>query len=141
MSIPSLIPPPDSEIAQLRTIALHDLLDFNPVEVKNLVLACQEVGFFYLDITSSGGGKMLANLDRINAIMVDWFAQTLEMKMKTETVSRSHGYDKLLPFRTYSPNNMSRYKPVRIHAGVDGNSDGWEALKVRLLRTQTDSLY
>jgi isopenicillin N synthase-like dioxygenase len=141
MPILSPIPPPASEIAQLRTIALHRLLDFDRVEVKKLVLACQEVGFFYLDIAGSGGGKMLANLDCANAIMRDWFAQSLESKMNTETVSRSHGYDKLLLFGTYFPNNTSRYKPVGKHAGVDGNRDGWEALKVRWLRTQIDSRY
>jgi isopenicillin N synthase-like dioxygenase len=85
--------PSTAQVAELRTIKLNYLLDYHEEEVMKLVLACQEVGFFYLDLTSSGSRKMLENLETSNAIMTDWFSQDLETKMKTETVSRSHGYN------------------------------------------------
>lgn len=78
-------------IAELRTIKMHRLLDCDTEEVKKLILACQEVGFFYLDLKSSGCGTLLANIDRANSIMTEWFGQNLENKLQTETVSRSHG--------------------------------------------------
>ncbi len=84
--------PPTSQLAELRTISLHQLIDHNEAEVEKLVLACQEVGFFYLDLTTPGSFEMLQNLEDLSAVMAKWFDQSREIKMKTETVSRSHGY-------------------------------------------------
>ena len=85
------IPPPPVQLAELRTIQLNRLLDYDEEEVTKLVLACKEVGFFYLDLTGSGSRKMVENLERSNETMKDWFSQDLKTKMKTESVSRSHG--------------------------------------------------
>lgn len=84
--------PPTAQLAELRTISLHQLIDYNEGEVEKLVLACQEVGFFYLDLTTPGSFEMLQNLEDLSAVMANWFSQSREMKTKVETVSRSHGY-------------------------------------------------
>lgn len=62
------------------------------MELTKLICACTEVGFFYLDLTPSSAGKMLRNLNELQSVMEEWFAQSRETKLETETVSNSHGY-------------------------------------------------
>ncbi|KAI4603389.1 hypothetical protein KJ359_006184 [Pestalotiopsis sp. 9143b] len=100
-------------LAALRTIDFSRLMDRNPVEMTKLILACQDVGFFYLDLNSPGCEGLLSNLQNVTEHMKRWFNQDRITKMKTVTVSNSHGY-----------------KPIGHHAGVGKNRDGWEALKI-----------
>lgn len=78
-------------LAELRTINFAKLMDRSSDEMAKLVLACQEVGFFYLDLTFGGASDMLQNHDELLDIMKAWFFQDLETKLATETVSASHG--------------------------------------------------
>ncbi|KAK6857638.1 hypothetical protein PG995_006465 [Apiospora arundinis] len=100
-------------VASLRTIDFSKLIDRDSMEMTKLILACQEVGFFYLDLSSSGCENLLFNRDVVSGHMEQWFKQDKAEKAKTVTVSNSHGY-----------------KPIGHHAGVGKNRDGWEALKL-----------
>ncbi|KAK6826141.1 hypothetical protein PG987_013635 [Apiospora arundinis] len=100
-------------VASLRTIDFSKLIDRDAMEMTKLILACQEVGFFYLDLSSSGCENLLFNRDVVSGHMEQWFNQDKAEKAKTVTVSNAHGY-----------------KPIGHHAGVGKNRDGWEALKL-----------
>ena len=78
-------------IAKLRTIPFSALFKRDEKELVNLLQACEQEGFFYLDLCDNGSRKMLGDLGEISGIMKDWFAQPLESKLKTETVSNVHG--------------------------------------------------
>ncbi|KAK2009851.1 Clavaminate synthase-like protein [Colletotrichum eremochloae] len=111
--MPGLTHPTTAPLAQLRTIKFSSLLDRDPAELTKLIRACEEVGFFYLDLTSPCDEKMLRNLEDLSALMKGWFMHSLEKKLQTRTASNSHGY-----------------KPTGTHAGVGAKRDGWEALKI-----------
>jgi isopenicillin N synthase-like dioxygenase len=79
-------------IAQIDTITFSKLLDRDPQQTNKLVSACENVGFFYLDISDVHSATMLRNLDALNLIMKDWFAQPASVKRKELAVSMaSHG--------------------------------------------------
>lgn len=81
----------EAKVAQLQTIAFWKLLDGDMEEVVKLVASCEHYGFFYLDLNGKGSRDMLQNLDQLRALMKEWFAQPLEKKLQTETLSNSHG--------------------------------------------------
>ncbi|KJZ77497.1 hypothetical protein HIM_03221 [Hirsutella minnesotensis 3608] len=110
----SIAPSCDGPIANLRTISFYKLLDRESAELERLMSACREDGFFYLDLNAgSGGNDLLKNHEDVSDIMKGWFARSVEEKLKTPTISNSHGY-----------------KPIGIHTGVGGGKDGWEAIKL-----------
>ncbi|KAH9834712.1 gibberellin 20-oxidase [Teratosphaeria destructans] len=78
-----------------------------------MIAAAEDVGFFYLDLTDQGSANMLYNLEVLTSIMRIWFARPEREKRNVPTTTKAHGY-----------------KPVGLHAGVGGKSDGWEALKI-----------
>jgi len=54
--------------------------------------ACENVGFFYLDISDQYSVMMLENLDGVYSAMRDWFAQPESVKRKQLAISMaSHG--------------------------------------------------
>lgn len=89
-------------LAALRTIDFSRLMDRNPVEMTKLILACQEVGFFYLNLNSPGCEGLLSNLENVTEHMKQWFNQDRITKMKTVTVSNSHGYVLLFKVECFS---------------------------------------
>ncbi|KAJ8118887.1 hypothetical protein OPT61_g232 [Boeremia exigua] len=106
--------PKGAAVAQLKTISFSELIDRNEQEMSKLMSACEHYGFFYLDLTSVGASNMMKDLDDLRVLMGDWFKQPVTSKLKTPTISNSHGY-----------------KPVGIQSGISENTkDGWEALKV-----------
>lgn len=79
-------------LAKLDTIIFSKLLDRNPEQVNKLISACENVGFFYLDISDKYSATMLKNLDGVNSAMRDWFAQPESVKRKYTAISMaSHG--------------------------------------------------
>lgn len=99
--------------ANLDTVVFSKVLDRDPETMKTIISACENVGFFYLDISDQYSATMLNNLDKLNSVMKDWFAQTTEAKRKELAISMaSHGY-----------------KPIGSQAGTHGGRDGWEVLK------------
>lgn len=81
----------DVRTADLSTIQFYNLFDKNKSEMKKLLTACEEDGFFYLNLQSEGSEKFWKDLDEIDRLAKDWFAQPTAVKLKTPTVSLSHG--------------------------------------------------
>ncbi|KAG8170160.1 hypothetical protein KVR01_000905 [Diaporthe batatas] len=107
------VSPQGEPLATLRTITFANLLDRDPIEMTKLIRACEEVGFFYLKLTCPGSQNILQNLEELSSTMREWFSQDEDTKLKTATISNSHGY-----------------KPLGQHAGIGATRDGWEALKI-----------
>ncbi|KAI1840868.1 hypothetical protein JX265_009777 [Neoarthrinium moseri] len=100
--------------AQFHTLNLSSLLSRDEDELASLLAACENDGFFYLDLRNWESGKILRQLDVTGQIMKRWFTEPLEQKLKTETATHAHGY-----------------KPLGLHPGVTENSrDGFEALRL-----------
>lgn len=73
----------------LPTIYLDLLRAENDTESKNLISACRNYGFFYLDLTSD---KELCKLwDDMLAIMKHYFEQSLDVKMQDARRSDNYG--------------------------------------------------
>lgn len=91
----SAVPFPNQSIvpktAELHTVIFSKLLDQDDVELAKMISACQRDGFFYLNLLDKGSDKMFKDLDNLTQIMKDWFAQPVESKLQTETVSNAHG--------------------------------------------------
>ncbi|KAK1961987.1 Clavaminate synthase-like protein [Colletotrichum sublineola] len=99
--------------ANLDTVNFSKVLDRDPETMKTIISACENVGFFYLDLSDQYSATMLNNLDKLNMVMKDWFAQPTVIKRKELAISMaSHGY-----------------KPIGSQAGTHGGRDGWEVLK------------
>ncbi|KPM44140.1 hypothetical protein AK830_g2475 [Neonectria ditissima] len=107
-------PSPAPEQAQLHVLSFASLLKGDPNEAANLLSACENDGFFYLDIRDWESGAMLKDLEEAGRVTKEWFKQPLEQKLKTETLSDAHGY-----------------KAPGVQSGVNENSrDGFEALRI-----------
>ena len=77
--------------ANLHVLSFSSLLHGNKTELANLLSACEDHGFFYLDLRDWESGRMLQKLEATWQIMKEWFDQPLEEKLKTETISDAHG--------------------------------------------------
>ncbi|EXF86343.1 hypothetical protein CFIO01_00040 [Colletotrichum fioriniae PJ7] len=104
---------PYAPTANLDTVVFSKVLDRDPATMEKIISACENVGFFYLDISDQYSATMLENLDKLNIVMKDWFDQPTAAKRKELAISMaSHGY-----------------KPIGSQAGTHGGRDGWEVLK------------
>ena len=90
---PIALPKPEeiSSLAKLQTIQFPKILIRDLDEVAKLQQACEMEGFFYLDFTDKGSSKLFNDLHKLEDLMVDWFWQPLEKKLRTENVSNAHG--------------------------------------------------
>ncbi len=85
-------PETHAPLASLDTVTFSKILDRDPKQINTLLMACKEVGFFYLDISDQYSASMVNNLDKLNVVMKDWFAQSDEAKRKELAISMaSHG--------------------------------------------------
>jgi isopenicillin N synthase-like dioxygenase len=84
-------PSPTLEQANLHVLDFYSLLSGDKIELANLLSACEDYGFFYLDLRNWESGTMLQNLEALWPIMMQWFGQPFEEKLKTETISDAHG--------------------------------------------------
>lgn len=80
-----------SEEADLHVLNFCSLQRGNAGEKANLLSACEEHGFFYLDLRDWKSGEILDNLEEVWNIMKKWFDQPLQEKLRTETISDAHG--------------------------------------------------
>ncbi|KAE8421233.1 hypothetical protein BDV36DRAFT_292430 [Aspergillus pseudocaelatus] len=104
----------DVRTADLSTIQFTNLFDKDEAELKKLLKACEKDGFFYLDLQGEGSEKFWKDLYDIDRITKEWFSQPADVKLKTPTVSLSHGF-----------------KAVGNQSGaVESLKDGFEALKI-----------
>ncbi|KAK1855165.1 2og-fe oxygenase family protein [Colletotrichum chrysophilum] len=102
------------EQANLHTLNFRSLVNKDEKSLSTLLSACENHGFFYLDLRDWESGSMLKNYESSGQIMKQWFNQPLEEKLRTETISDAHGY-----------------KPPGVQSGVNENTrDGFEALRI-----------
>ncbi|GKZ28429.1 hypothetical protein AbraIFM66950_007097 [Aspergillus brasiliensis] len=104
----------DVPTADLSTIQFIKLFDKDQSELKKLITACENDGFFYLDLQHGGSEKFWSDLYEIDSITKKWFSQPEHVKLKTPTVSLSHGFKAI--------GNQS--------GAVQSLKDGFEALKI-----------
>ncbi|KAG8165695.1 hypothetical protein KVR01_004247 [Diaporthe batatas] len=111
------IEPSRAKEAQFHTLHFSSLLSGDEDEFARLLSACENDGFFYLDLRDWESGRILQQLHSTDQVLKPWFAGPLENKLKTETVTQNHGY-----------------KPLGLYPGVKEKSrDSYEGL--RLSRT------
>jgi hypothetical protein len=73
--------PDDVPIAPLLRISLEKLLQHDEIEVKRFVRACEDLGFFYMDLTGPGD-SLLAQADQLFGIGEELFDLPFEEKAK-----------------------------------------------------------
>jgi isopenicillin N synthase-like dioxygenase len=91
MPVADEITSPAPEQAYFHTLSFSSLLDRDERELAILLTACENDGFFYLDLRDWESGSMLHNLQQAGQITKQWFDQPLDRKLETETLSDSHG--------------------------------------------------
>lgn len=77
--------------ADLSTIRFEKIFDKDEEEMARLVQACENEGFFYLDLRSPGSEKLWSDLRDVDSVTQRWFSQPADVKLKTPTVSLAHG--------------------------------------------------
>jgi isopenicillin N synthase-like dioxygenase len=105
------------------TINYSLLLSQDPSEIDKVVNACLEEGYFYLDLKSIDGRRMLADQQETLKLMKRFFDAPIEAKNEFGLISSHLGYE-----------------PVGSRTGVaSGSKDGYEMLKVSRDEIQRDS--
>jgi isopenicillin N synthase-like dioxygenase len=99
----------------MRTIDYGRLLSQDPAEVDEVLKACLEEGYFYLDLTSIDGRRMLGDQQETLKLMKRFFEAPIEQKNEFGLISSHLGYE-----------------PVGSRTGAfgAGTRDGYEMLKV-----------
>ena len=69
-------------IANLSVISYEKLLKGDAEEASNLLSACSEWGFFYLDLTSDVAESYRTNANTFREIAIQYFSKPLEDKLK-----------------------------------------------------------
>jgi isopenicillin N synthase-like dioxygenase len=99
----------------MQTIDYGLLLSQDPAEVDKVLNACLEEGYFYLDLTSIDGRRMLGDQQETLKLMKRFFDAPIEQKNEYGLISSHLGYE-----------------PVGSRTGAfgAGSKDGYEMLKV-----------
>jgi isopenicillin N synthase-like dioxygenase len=99
----------------MRTINYGLLLSQDPAEVDNVLKACLEDGYFYLDLQSIDGRRALSDQQETLKLMKRFFEAPIEQKNEFGLISSHLGYE-----------------PVGSRTGAfgAGTKDGYEMLKV-----------
>lgn len=126
------------EDAALRVVSLQGLLDRRQSSQDDLLKACTDLGFFYLDCRDGGSAQVMEDVQNMYLLSTSFF--DLSQAEKSEwLVDRDHD-EHLggLTLKTPSPHTCSkrvltngRYKPAGHGNGpVEGVKDGFEGLMV-----------
>lgn len=80
-----------ADTAHLETLDFAKLASKDPSELTKLLHACQQQGFFYLDLVGSSASQGLD--DRLKALSLtkEWFDRPTEEKMKLRQDSVTKG--------------------------------------------------
>jgi isopenicillin N synthase-like dioxygenase len=99
----------------VQTIDYGQLLSQDPAEVEKVLNVCLEEGYFYLDLQSIDGKRMLADQKETEKLMHRFFEAPIEAKNEFGLISSHLGYE-----------------PVGSRTGAfgAGTKDGYEMLKV-----------
>lgn len=77
--------------ADLAVLNFSKLHAYDEAELSGLISACENEGFFYLDLHDWQSGKVLEDLETANTIMRAWFDKPREEKMKNESLDDNNG--------------------------------------------------
>jgi isopenicillin N synthase-like dioxygenase len=83
----------ESHTAQLETLSFANLANRDQSELTKLLNACQNQGFFYLDVRGSSASNGLEDRLRALSSTKKWFDSPTEEKMKFHQDSVTKGYD------------------------------------------------
>lgn len=124
------------QCADLRSISLVKLLADDPESVKDLVQACKEKGFFYLDFNSPTTSQSLRQVDELVDVGNAVFKLPLEEKEAYSTEkylpSRLLGYLSSFVNNMQSSNVEISYKRAGCSVGPFAEKkDGYESFSVR----------
>jgi isopenicillin N synthase-like dioxygenase len=79
-------------IAPLETIDFARLAAKDPLEVSRLLRCCVTHGFFYLDLQGNDPARQVISDEKdVLRFMESYFDQPLEVKMKDDRASYTHG--------------------------------------------------
>lgn len=95
--------PDDVPTAPLLRLSLAKLLERDPEEVNRFIRACEDLGFFYLDL-SGPGEQLLADADRLFEVGAELFDLPLEEK-KTYDFQHKKSY---FGYKGYGANVVDR---------------------------------
>lgn len=99
----------------MRTVDYGLLLSQDPAEVDNVLKACIEDGYFYLDLSNIDGRRMLGDQQETLKLMHRFFEAPIEQKNEFGLISSHLGYEP---------------QGSRTGAFGAGTKDGYEMLKV-----------
>lgn len=99
----------------MRTVDYGLLLSQDPAEVDNVLKACIEDGYFYLDLNNIDGRRMLGDQQETLKLMHRFFEAPIEQKNEFGLISSHLGYEP---------------QGSRTGAFGAGTKDGYEMLKV-----------
>ena len=100
-------PTVEPKVAKLQTVKFAPLLDRDATEPAKLVSACENDGFFYLDLSDRGADRLFQSLEEVSELVKIWIKQPREKKCQTVT---SKPFCLLRPLRL-SPVSFSRTSP------------------------------
>jgi isopenicillin N synthase-like dioxygenase len=82
---------PQPPFAQLQAVDLSHLLEHDAEEITKLAKACQEDGFFYLNLTDKRFEGILKDWKTLLPLVNNWFNEPIEDKMKYNHGTVRHG--------------------------------------------------
>ena len=82
--------PSDVPTAPLLRLSLASLLSQDPHEVQRFIAACEDLGFFYLDLSTDPSGKaLLGDADKLFGVGEELFDLPVEEKLKYDFVKEN----------------------------------------------------
>lgn len=116
----TMSPIEDAPDARLRTISYTRLMQNEPQIDAEIIAACVEVGFFYLDFNGYASGRVIQEVDALFQASKETYDLPQEDK-DTWIVDKDHGED--LPVCGYKRSGVS-------NGSVEGKKDGFEGIMV-----------
>lgn len=95
--------PEDVPTAPLLRLSLAKLIARDPDEVNRFVRACEDLGFFYLDLTGPGD-SLLADADQLFDVGAELFDLPLEEKQKYDFMHKNSYFG----YKGYGENVVDR---------------------------------
>ncbi|THZ96432.1 putative 2OG-Fe(II) oxygenase family oxidoreductase [Aureobasidium pullulans] len=103
-------------VAELQTISFAKLASCDPEEQHRLMVAAEQDGFFYLNISDMESKGLWSDYQGVLDVMASWFETPMEEKVKFAYGSDVQG---------------TSYKPLGLQTGATEKSkDGFETLRV-----------
>lgn len=102
-------------LAHLPTISFSKLAQADQTETKRLLSASSYEGFFYLDLAGPESQNIELNRRSVLDFMEKYFAQPIDVKMKDDRKSETHGYKPTGRFAGAKENQRDLYETLKVH--------------------------